>query len=70
MTAAASCPIYSVGAFMQLFETYWWLFGTICTVVGLFVALFGRSLLRIVLFIVGLGATVFAIVILFYSTFL
>lgn len=55
---------------MQLFDTYWWLFGTICTVVGLFVALFGRSLLRIVLFIVGMGATVFAIIILFYSTFL
>jgi len=55
---------------MQLFQTYWWLFGAICCGVGFFVAFFGRSLLRIVLFIIGMGVTVFAILIIFYSTFL
>lgn len=55
---------------MQLFDTYWWLFGTICIGAGFFLTLFGRTLLRVVLFFVGLGATVMLTFIIFYSTFL
>jgi len=55
---------------MQLFQDYWWLFGTICCAAGLFLALFGRSLLRAVLFLIGLLGTVCAVIVLFYSTFL
>jgi len=70
MTSSSVCSVYSIGAFMQLFETYWWLFGTICLVSGFFLALFGRALLRIVLFIIGLFGTVFLVIVIFYSTFL
>lgn len=55
---------------MQLFETYWWLFGAVCLGAGLFLVLCGRALMRVVLFLIGLGATVFLVFVIFYSTFL
>lgn len=70
MTSSSVCPVYSIGAFMELFSTYWWLFGTVCLVSGVFLIFFGRALLRIVLAFIGLAATVFIVMIIFYSTFL
>lgn len=64
------CSVYSLGAFLQLFDTYWWLFGAICIGSGFFLTLFGRTLLRAILFFVGLAATVFITFVIFYSTFL
>ena len=70
LTASSVCPVYSVDALTQFLDTYFWLFGTVAIVGGVFFTFLGRKLFMVTLFIVGAMITVFAILIIFYSTFL
>jgi uncharacterized membrane protein HdeD (DUF308 family) len=64
------CPIFSLNALTQFLQKYYWLFGTILLVVGVFLTFFGRKLFVFTVFIIGAALTVCGIMILFYTTFL
>jgi len=49
---------------------YWYIWGGVCIVAGIFLALFGKSLFSITLFLVGVFVTTTALLLLCYSTFL
>lgn len=62
--------MYTINALTQFFEQYYWLFGTLLIVAGVFFTFLGRKLFQVAVFVVGMVITVFAILILFYTTFL
>ena len=64
------CPVYSLNALTEFLDKYYWLFGTLLLVFGVFLTFFGRKLFVFTVFIIGACLTVCAVMILFYSTFL
>lgn len=64
------CPIYSLNALTIFLNKYFWLFGTILMLAGLFLTFLGRKIFLITVFLIGAAATVCVIMILFYTTFL
>jgi len=64
------CPVYSLNALTDFLSKYYWLFGSFLLIFGTFLTFFGRKLFIFTVFLVGAMLTVFAVMILFYSTFL
>ena len=69
-TSSYACPVYTVNALVDFVESYAWLFGILAIVGGLLFTFLGLKLFIVCLFLVGLIATVFLILLIFYSTFL
>lgn len=68
--SASMCPIYSINALTVFLKKYYWLFGSLLMLVGLFLTFLGRKLFIFTVFIIGVALTVFLIMIVFYTTFL
>jgi len=49
---------------------YWYIWGGVCILAGVFLALFGKSLFSVTLFLVGIIVTTILLLLLCYSTFL
>lgn len=65
-----SCPVYSLNSLVTLVLDYKWIFGIVAIAVGFFFTFFGLALIKVVVFLIGISFTVFAIIILFYGTFM
>ncbi len=70
LTSTSACPIFTYNAFIQWLDTYAVIFGAIFMILGIFLAFFGRYLLKIAVFIAGTVLIAFIILVVFYSTFL
>jgi hypothetical protein len=65
-----NCSIYENSEFIQFLVDYWYIWGGVCILIGLFFALFGKSLFSVTLFLVGMCVTTALLLVLCYTTFL
>jgi len=70
LTSSSACAIFTYNAFIQWLDTYAYIFGGIFILMGIFLAFFGRYLLKIAVFIAGTVLIAFIILVVFYATFL
>ena len=70
LTASLACPIFQLNAFIQFIDTYKAFWGAAFIILGVFLAFFGRYLLKIAVFVAGTVLIAFIILVVFYATFL
>ena len=64
------CSKFDLNALWQFLDDYSYIWGVLFIVSGVFLAFFGRKLFKAAIFMVSAILTVFAILLLFYTTFL
>ena len=70
LTSADVCPSFDLNALWTFLDEYSYLWGVLFIVGGIFLAFFGRKLFKGAIFMATAILTVFAILLLFYTTFL
>lgn len=70
LTSPLGCSVFSTNALWSWLQEYYWLWGAIFIIIGLFLAFFGHQIFSVTLFIIGTLVTVAVIWLLFYTTFL
>ena len=70
MTSANVCSKFDLNALWQFLDDYSYIWGVLFIVGGIFLCFFGRKLFKGAVFMVSALLTVFAILLLFYTTFL
>lgn len=70
VTGKSMCPAYTINALVDFVDEYYYIFGTVAILGGVFFLFLGRKLFMVALALIGVVATVFIVLIIFYSTFL
>ena len=70
MTSANVCPSFDLNALWTFLDEYSYIWGVLFIVGGIFLGFFGRKLFKAAVFMVTAILVVFAILLLFYTTFL
>jgi Domain of unknown function (DUF4203) len=70
LATSLACPIFTYNAFIQFIDTYKAFWGAAFIILGVFLAFFGRYLLKVAVFIAGTILITFIILVVFYATFL
>lgn len=70
MTSSNVCSKFDLNALWQFLDDYSYIWGVLFIVGGIFLCFFGRKLFKGAVFMVSALLTVFAILLLFYTTFL
>lgn len=70
LTSAEVCPKFDLNALWTFLENYYYLWGAMFIVGGAFFCFLGKKLFKAAIFVVTAILTVFAILLLFYTTFL
>ena len=70
MTSAQVCPSFDLNALWDFMDQYSYIWGVLFIVGGIFLGFFGRKLFKAAIFTVTAIIVVFAILLLFYTTFL
>jgi len=70
MTSDQVCPSFDLNALWEFMDEYSYIWGVLFIVGGIFLGFFGRKLFKAAIFTVASIVCVFAILLLFYSTFL
>jgi len=70
MTSKNACPVYSLNALWAWLQDYYWLWGVVMIISGIFLAFLGQKLFSVTLFFIGMVVTIALVWVIFYSTFL
>lgn len=70
LTSAEVCSSFDLNALWEFVQDYKWIWCALFVSIGAFICFLGRKLFKATIFIIAATLTVFAVLLLFYTTFL
>jgi len=60
------CPVFSMNKFFRFMQKYYYLWGAMLIILGIFLAFFGNKFVNVVIYIMGACAVFFIVAALFF----